>query len=78
MQQPSAREIRGPWRRRLIWLWVVALCALALYVGIAAPFASYFGEGMALVAVVVPPLMILLLGAGFAWLVALALSKPRA
>ncbi len=77
MQQPSAREVRGPWRRRLFWLWVVSLAALALYVGIAAPFASYFGQGMGAVAVVIPPLMILLLGAGFAWLVALALAKPR-
>jgi hypothetical protein len=42
---------------------------------VTAPFASYFGEGMWMVGVVVPPLMIVLLAVGIGWLVWLATSS---
>lgn len=77
MHSPSAETVRGPWRRRLFWVWIGITVVLAAYLAVAAPLASYVGEGYAAVAVVVPPAMILLAGLGVAWLVALAASKPR-
>lgn len=55
-------------RRRLFWAWVGITAAIALYVGVAGPFVSYFHEDMWLVAVVGPPLMIVLLSSGLGWL----------
>jgi len=49
--------------------------AAAAYLAIAAPFASYFGEGMWMVGVVVPPLMIVLLAVGIGWLVWMVTSS---
>lgn len=66
--EPPSREPRTG-RRRVFWLWVVLTALVALYVGIAGPFASYFHEDMWLVAIVGPPLMIILLSSGLAWLV---------
>lgn len=77
MKRPTARELRGPWRRGLFWLWIAGLIAVAIYLGVAAPLASYFGEGYVLVSIIIPPVMLLLLGAGLAWLVALATTRPR-
>lgn len=59
---------RGPWRRGLFYAWIVLTIIVALYLAISAPLAGYFHEDFTVVAVVVPPLMILLLGLGIAWL----------
>lgn len=76
MQRPATEPLRGPWRRRLFWGWIAATMVLALFVGLAAPFASYFGEGYAVVGAVVPAFMIILTGTVVAWLAALTLSRP--
>jgi uncharacterized membrane protein YhaH (DUF805 family) len=65
-EAPSQQPHTG--RRRLFWVWVVLTAVIALYVGIAGPFASYFHEDMWLIAIVGPPLMIILLSTGLAWL----------
>jgi len=77
MRRPNSQDVRGPWRRRLFWVWIGITVVLAAYLAIAAPLASYFGEGYALVGVIVPPIMILLAGLGLAWLLALSMSKPK-
>lgn len=66
----------GPWRRRLFYAWIGLTIVAALYFAIAAPLAGYFHQGFAVVGVVLPPLMILLLGLGVAWL-ATFVSAPR-
>lgn len=74
---PSTERVRGAWRRRLFWLWIAATIAVAAWVVLAQPFIQYFGEGYGFAAWVVPPLMILMGGAGLAWLAALVFSKPK-
>jgi hypothetical protein len=66
--RPPPEERPRTGRRRMFWLWVVLTSVVAVYVGIAGPFASYFHEDMWLVAIVGPPLMIILLSAGLGWL----------
>lgn len=77
MEIPSNQEIRGKWRRRLFWAWVVASAFVALYIGIAGPFASIFGEGRSFVALALPALMFFMLATGLAWLILLVASRPR-
>jgi Na+-driven multidrug efflux pump len=77
MNTPSNRELRGVWRRRLFWGWVVASALVAAYVGIAGPITSHFGEGQPFVAFAVPALMFFMLATGLGWLVLLYFSHPR-
>lgn len=77
MQAPSNRKMRGRWRRRLFVAWVVASACVGLYVGIAGPFATYFGEGRPWVALATPALMIFMLATGVGWLVLLVASKRK-
>lgn len=77
MEMPSNREIRGRWRRRLFWAWVVASIFVAFYIGIAGPFASVFGIGRSFFALALPALMFFMLATGLAWLVLLVGSRPR-
>lgn len=77
MEAPNTRELRGKWRRWLFWAWVAASAVVALYVGIAGPFADYFREGQSFVALAVPALMFFMLATGLGWLVLLVTSKPR-
>lgn len=76
MERPSRRDLRGPWRRGLFWAWVAASAAVALYVGLAGPFAHYLGEGRSFVALAVPALMFFMLLSGFGWLVLFVLARP--
>lgn len=55
-------------RRPMFWIWVAITIVIAGYVGLAAPFATYIGAEKTWVAAIVPPIMILLLGIGLAWL----------
>ncbi len=77
MHTPTNKELRGPWRRNLFWLWVAASAAIALYIGIVGPFTHYFGEGQPFVALAVPALMFFMLATGLGWLVLLVASRPR-
>ena len=74
MKRPLTSDLRGKWRRRLFWIWIVASGLVATYVGIAGPFASYFTEGQRFVAVAVPALMFFMLATGFGWLVLLVFA----
>jgi uncharacterized membrane protein YhaH (DUF805 family) len=76
MNTPSNRELRGAWRRRLFWAWVVASAAVAIYIGVAGPFTSYFGEGRSYVALALPAVMFFMLATGFGWLVLLIAARP--
>lgn len=76
MERPRTEGLRGKWRRALFAAWIGASALVAIYVAIAAPWASGVGEGRALVALVSPALMIFLLATGLGWLVLLAISRP--
>jgi hypothetical protein len=76
MLRESYRRLIGPRRRSLFWAWVGLTVLVAVAVGVYAPVAEYFGAGMRPVAIIIPPLMIVLLSAGLAWLVWLV-SAPR-
>ena len=56
--------------------WVALTIVAAIYIGVVAPFATAVHEEFYLVAVWLPPLMILLLGLGIAWL-AWFVTAPR-
>lgn len=73
----SNEALRGRWRRRLFWAWVIASAAVGIYIGITGPIASYFGDGREFVAYVVPALMFFMLATGLGWLVLLVSSRPR-
>lgn len=77
VEKPSVRQATGVLRRVLFWAVVAITILAAAYLLIAAPFIALFGEGYAWAAVVVPPLMILLVGAGIAWLIAVASARRR-
>ncbi len=77
MGVPSHRTVRRSMRRWVFWAWVVASAAVAIYVGIAGPFAHYFGEDRSYVALVVPALMIFMLATGLGWLVLMVTTRPR-
>jgi len=65
----SRRKATGSWRHWTFAAWIALTIAAAAYIAVTAPFASYFGEGMWMVGVVVSPLMIVLLAVGIGWLV---------
>lgn len=77
MLEHSSERATGRWRRRIFLLWIVLTVAVAIYVAVFAPFATWFHEDMWMVGVVVPPLMIILLGAGLLWLVWLTTASGR-
>ncbi|MBK8907128.1 MAG: hypothetical protein IPM60_04265 [Rhodospirillales bacterium] len=77
MLEHSIDRATGRWRRRLFLLWIVLTVAVAVYVAVFAPFASWFRDDMWMVGVVVPPLMIILLGTGLLWLLWLATASSR-
>jgi hypothetical protein len=64
-------------RRPMFWTWIAITVVIAGYIGLAAPFATYFGAEKAWVAAIVPPIMILLLGIGLAWLVFFVVAPAR-
>lgn len=77
MIEHSTRRTLGRWRRVMFVVWVGLTIVAAIYLAMAAPFATYFHQNMWLVGVIVPPLMIVLLGIGIAWLVWLVTSSPQ-
>lgn len=64
-------------RRPMFWTWIAITIVIAGYIGLAAPFAAYFGAEKAWVAAAVPPVMILLLGIGLAWLLFFVVAPAR-
>jgi NhaP-type Na+/H+ or K+/H+ antiporter len=77
MERPPTRIVRTRWRRRLFWGWVGVSLVVAVYVGVTAPFAEYFGEGWPVVALVVPAVRVFMLVTGLGWLALLVASRPR-
>ena len=75
MLENSRRKAAGRWRHWTFAAWIALTIAAAAYIAVTAPFASYFGEGMWIVGVVVPPLMIVLLTVGIGWLVWMVTSS---
>mgnify|MGYP003123373328 CR=1 FL=1 len=56
-------------RRWFFWGWIALTIVAAVYIGVAAPFAEASITRIPLIGAVFVPLMILLLGAGIAWLI---------
>lgn len=75
MQPLSNEALRGRWRRRLFWAWVVAAAAVAAYLAVGGPIATTVGAGNLPVALALPALMVFMLSTGIAWLVLLVASK---
>lgn len=67
----------GNLRRWVFWLWIAITIAAAAYVGALAPIATILDMNKTFVAVIVPPVMILLGGLAFIWLVLYVLIPPR-
>jgi hypothetical protein len=76
VQAPSNKALRGRWRHALFVSWIAASALVALYIGIAGPFAAYLGEGRPFVALALPALMFFMLATGLGWLALLAASRP--
>ena len=64
-------------RRSVFAIWIVLTVVAALYVGLAGPLIPQLPNDMWVVGVIVPPLMIVLAGFGFAWLAWLCLGGGR-
>lgn len=76
ISRPSETKARNT-RRWVFWIWIAITIAAAIYVGALAPLATILDMNETLVAVIVPPLMILLASIGFIWLVLYVLIPPR-
>ncbi len=77
MLRHSREKTVGRWRRGTFVVWVALTVIAAAYIMLAQPFAPYFREDLWVVGVIVPPLMIVLLAIGIAWLVWLVTSSRR-
>lgn len=77
MMERARAGADGRWRRRVFAVWVSLTIVASLYLAVVGPFAAYFREDLWLVGVVVPPLMILLLSLGLAWLVWIVTGPRR-
>lgn len=75
MLEHSRRKATSKWRLWAFVTWLALTIVAAAYIFVTAPFAGYFGEGMWIVGVVVPPLMIVLVAIGIGWLVWLVTSS---
>jgi uncharacterized membrane protein YhaH (DUF805 family) len=69
MHTPFRTDMRGRWRRRLFWIWIVVSALVAVYIGIGGPLADYLSTGRETVAAMVPAVMSFLLATGLGWLV---------
>lgn len=76
-QRPSVKTATGSARRLVFWGVVSITILAAAYLLIATPFIAYFGEGYAWAGAIVPPLMVLLVGIGIAWLLVVASARQR-
>lgn len=77
MDAPSNSELRGKWRKRLMVLWIAASIVFALYLAVAAPLVPFFAPSFAPVAIILPPLMVVMMGTALAWLVLLVLPNRQ-
>ena len=77
MNAPPRFRTMQKLRRPMFWTWIAITIVVAGYIGLAAPFAAYFGADKAWVAAVVPPIMILLVGIAFAWLLLFVIAPAR-
>jgi len=77
MDSIPSETVTGKLRRWLFWIWVGASFLVAIYIGIAAPFVTYFGEGWSVVALALPALMFFMISTGLAWLLMLVFSKRQ-
>lgn len=75
MQPLSNEALRGRWRRRLFWAWVVAAASVAAYLAVGGPIATTVGAGKLPVALALSALLMFMLSTGIAWLVLLVASK---
>ena len=77
MDAPSRSELRGKWRKRLMLFWVLVSIAFAIYLAVAAPLVPFFQPSFAPVALALPPIMVVMLISGLAWLILLVLPRRR-
>jgi hypothetical protein len=77
MNAPPRFRTMQKMRRPMFWIWVAITIVVAGYIGVAAPFAAFFAADKAWVAAIVPPVMILLLGIGLAWLLFFVMAPGR-
>jgi ATP/ADP translocase len=64
-------------RRWVFWSWIAITVAAAAYVGALAPIATILDMNRTWIAVIVPPIMILLTGIIFIWLILYVYLPPR-
>jgi len=72
----SSKTARHTVRKWVFAAWIVASAAVALYIGLAGPFAHYFDGARPYIAYAVPALMFFFIASGLGWLALMALSKP--
>lgn len=71
--ETKARNIR----RWIFWLWIAITVVAAAYIGALAPIATILDMNRTWLAVMVPPVMILLSGILFIWLLLYVLVPPK-
>lgn len=71
------KSVDRRWRHRLFVIWVAASMLVAIYIGFAGPFVTYFGEGWPVVALALPALMFFMVATGLGWLVLIAVSRKK-
>ncbi|MQX38272.1 hypothetical protein [Roseospira navarrensis] len=69
MPRSAKERATGPGRRLMFAVWTGLTVVVAVYIGVTAPLTTYLHEDLWIVAVAIPPLMIVLLGIGLGWLV---------
>jgi len=69
------RKAVGKWRRWYFRGWIAMTIIVAALVAVFAPFTTDGPGGTTTVGVVIPPLLIIGVGFGIAWLAALILSR---
>ncbi|WP_299436590.1 hypothetical protein [uncultured Rhodospira sp.] len=71
----ARHQALGRLRRWFFAVWVGLTILAALYIGLLAPLVAYLHDDLWLIAVIIPPLMISLLGIGLGWLVWLVTAR---
>ena len=77
MNAPPGFRTMQKLRRSMLWTLIVITVVAASYIGLAEPFAAYFGADKAWVAAIAPPIMILLVGIALAWLILFVIAPTR-
>lgn len=76
MPRPETKRATGQGRRMMFLVWTALTVIIAVYIGVTAPLTTYLHEDLWIVAVAIPPLMIVLLGIGLGWLVWMSAARP--